>query len=483
MERSATSVTSAFLSLALLATELLGGPVVDGDPISATIDQRVGHAQPMGAAAQPEGQPLFVDGQRQRHVEGPLKRGIHELRDPSGWPAEPAAVAGALDPARFEAAVVAVCGEVAPDAGLPELARLVREAAAETHADAFLLAALAYRESRCRPGLVTATGVGLLQIQPKMFAKDARLPFPHEALEKERLLDPAANLRVGAALLEMWTTEHAALDAASGSTPHRTAIAHFVWGDRVWSATAEDRTLVARRRLMDLYAGAPLVVRPSPLGLDIVSPLEGGIRLGTSGPGADRDDGKRAHRGLDVDATVGEPVRAVADGVVQFAGLDLPGQLPAREVLPRQIKRFRNKRMGPGGFFVRINHADGIRSGYFHLTSFRVVIGQAVKAGEVIGTVGRSGIKVSGSHLHFEVHKDGELGDPVAFLSAFVLPPSQTITHELAMAEKHERLARVRRVARRRARAERAAAHAAASSAPAHAAVTTAAPATLAFAQ
>jgi murein DD-endopeptidase MepM/ murein hydrolase activator NlpD len=469
-------VTAALLPLALLATELLGGPVVDGDPISSTIDHRVGRAQPMGAqpmGAQPQ---LFVDGQRERHVAGPLKRGIHELRDPAGWPVEPAPIAGPLDPARFEAAVVAICGEVAPSAGLPEVARVVREAAAETHADAFLLAALVYRESRCRPSLVTPAGIGLLQIQPAMFAPGARLPFAREALERERLLDPAANLRVGAALLEMWSSEHAALDGASGSTPHRTAVAHFVWGDRVWSATAEDRTLVARRRLMDLYAGAPLVVRPSSLGLDIVSPLEGGTRLGTSGPGADRDDGKRAHRGEDVDATVGEPVRAVADGVVQFAGIDLPGQLPARELLPRQLKRWRYRTMGPGGFFVRINHADGVRSGYFHLTSFRVLIGQTVKAGEVIGTVGRSGIKVSGSHLHFEVHKDGELQDPVAFLAAFVLPPSQTITHELAMAEKHERLAHLRhvaRVARRRARAERAA----------RAAAPAGAPATLAFAQ
>jgi murein DD-endopeptidase MepM/ murein hydrolase activator NlpD len=464
-------VTAALLPLALLATELLGGPVVDGDPISAAIDQRVGRAQPLTAGARDSR--LFVADQRQRRTSEPLKRGIHELRDPSGWPAEPPPVTGPLDPARFDAAVAAVCSEVAPEAGLADIARLVREAATETHADAFLLAALVYRESRCHASLVTATGVGLLQIQPRMFATGARLPFPREALEKERLLDPALNLRVGAALLEMWGSEHAALDAASGSTPHRTAIAHFVWGDRVWSATAEDRTLVARRRLMDLYAGVPLVVRPSPLGLDIVSPLEGGTRLGTSGPGADRDGGKRAHRGLDVDATVGEPVRAVADGVVQFAGIDMPGQLPARELLPRQLRRWRYRTMGPGGFFVRIMHADGIRSGYFHLNSFRVLIGQTVKAGEVIGTVGRTGVQVSGSHLHFEVHKDGELGDPVGFLSAFVLPPNQTITDELAMAEKHERLAHLRRMARRRARAERAA----------HAAASAGAPATLAFAQ
>jgi murein DD-endopeptidase MepM/ murein hydrolase activator NlpD len=108
--------------------------------------------------------------------------------------------------------------------------------------------------------------------------------------------------------------------------------------------------------------------------------------------------------------------------------------------------------MGPGGFFVRIMHANGVRSGYFHLNSFQVVIGQTVHAGEVIGSVGRTGVQVSGSHLHFEVHVAGELSDPVRFLSAYVLPPAKTLTHQLAMAEKRERIARLRRQARASAR-------------------------------
>lgn len=436
------ALTIHLAPVVLLATELLGGPAVEADAADKTFDQRAMRAQAM------PGGPVFADGERQRRTSGPLKRGVHELRDPSGWPAEPAPVTGALDAARFDAAMISLCGEVAPGGALPDVARLVREAASEGHVDAFLLGALVYRQSRCHPGLVTNTGLGLLQIQPRMFARGARLPFPREALERDRLLDPAANLRVGIALLTMWEAEHAALDVPSGSTPHRTAISHFVWGDRVWGATAEDRALVARRRLLEMYANQAVTFRPSPLGLDITSPLEGGTRLGTSGPGADRDGGGRTHRGLDVDATVGEPVRAVADGVVQFAGVDLPGQQPARGLLPRQLRRFRARAMGPGGYFVRVVHDGGIRTGYFHLTGFRVVAGQTVKAGEIIGTVGRTGIKVSGSHLHFEVHKDGELQDPVRFLSAYVLPPEGTITHENAMAEKKHRLARVRRAKR-----------------------------------
>jgi murein DD-endopeptidase MepM/ murein hydrolase activator NlpD len=210
--------------------------------------------------------------------------------------------------------------------------------------------------------------------------------------------------------------------------------------------------------LLDAYAGAPVALRPSSLELAITSPLEGAPRLGTSGLGVDRDDGARPHRGVDIDATIGEPVRAVADGVVQFAGVDLQGDHPALGLLPRQLKRWRRKvnKMGPGGFFVRVMHEGGVRSGYFHLNSFRVEPGQTVRAGEIIGTVGRTGIKVSGSHLHFEVHKDGDLKDPARFLSAWVLPPDSTITFALAKAEKRQRLARA---ARQRRQAQATAQH------------------------
>lgn len=401
--------------------------------------------QPTAVVAAPT---QVVEGQRQRHVEGPLRRGIHELEDPAGWPSEPPTVTTPIDAERFDAAVEMLCGEVAPETGLADVARVVREVSAETKSDPFLLAALVYRESRCRPSLVSPAGIGILQIQPSMFRAGAELPFARADLDRDRLLDPAHSLRVGAALLAMWETEHVAIDRALASTPHRTAVAHFFWGDRVWGSTSEDRTLTARRRLLEAYANPPVSYRPSPLGLDIVSPLDGAPRLGTSGLGADREGGERSHRGVDIDATIGEPVRAVADGVVQFAGVDMPGDHPAIGLFPRQLRHWRNRNLGPGGFFVRIMHAGEVRSGYFHLSSFRVVAGQTVQAGQIIGTVGRSGVKVSGSHLHFEVHEDGELRDPARFLRAYVLPPDQTITHELAMAEKKQRLARVSRLRR-----------------------------------
>jgi peptidase M23-like protein/transglycosylase-like protein with SLT domain len=430
--------TLAPLSLVLLAAEL-------PDANTAAIAPAVAAEAAAGNV---------VAGLRQRPSPVTPKRGIHELKDPGGWPAEPAAITEPIDAARFDAAVTKLCGEVARDEGLPEIARVVREVSAQTNSDPFLLAALAYRGSRCRPWLVSSTGVGLLQIKASMFATGAKLPFPRADLDRERLLDPAHNVRVGAALLAMWEAEHVAIDRAIGSTPHRTAVAHFFWGDKVWGATPEDRTLTARRRLIEAYDNQPVAFQTSSLELPITSPLEGTPRLGTSGLGVDRDGGERSHRGVDIDATIGEPVRAVADGVVVFAGVDMKGDHPALGLFPRQLKRWRRKvnMMGPGGFFVRVVHDGGVRSGYFHLNTFRVEAGQTVRAGEIIGTVGRTGVKASGSHLHFEVHKDGDLKDPARFLSAFVLPPERTITFTIAKAEKRQRLARAAR-ARRQAQA------------------------------
>ena len=451
-----TNMMVTLLPILLFAAATSGGEIATPDVDRSDVETAVASEPEPAATTAPvpaEPAPMtFAPGEgpasRQHRSAQPEHRETHELRNPADWPTEPQAPVAPLDASRFDAAVVSICSEVAPESGLDAVARLVREVSVETHTDPFLMAALVYRQSRCRPGLETTNAVGLLQIEPSMFGPQAELPMAREDLDRERLLDPANNLRVGAALLAMWQATHVAVDAAVGSTPHRTAAAHLVWGDHVWGATAEDRVLLARRRLLQTYTVASDRAAQTYLGLTIVSPLTGGMRLGISGPGADRDGGRREHRGVDVDAAVGEPVRAVADGVIQFAGADMPGTLAARELSPRQLRRWRYRTMGPGGFFVRIMHDDGVRSGYFHLHTYNVQAGQTVKAGEVIGTVGLTGVKASASHLHFEVHQDGELADPVRFLSPFVLSPERTISHNLAMAEKRERLARARRARR-----------------------------------
>ena len=100
----------------------------------------------------------------------------------------------------------------------------------------------------------------------------------------------------------------------------------------------------------------------------------------------------RHHAGIDLAAPYGAAVRAIADGVVAFAD-------------PR----------GGYGNLVVVVHGDGHSSHYGHLQSIAVKPGSWVKAGQLVGRVGSSGIS-SGPHLHFEIRYHGKALDPETVL-------------------------------------------------------------------
>jgi murein DD-endopeptidase MepM/ murein hydrolase activator NlpD len=85
------------------------------------------------------------------------------------------------------------------------------------------------------------------------------------------------------------------------------------------------------------------------------------------------------HKGIDISAPNGTPVRATADGVVKLAGV-VNGY--GREVI--------------------VDHGHGLESCYAHLSAFAAIAGQTVIRGQVIGYVGHSG-RVTGPNLHYEV--------------------------------------------------------------------------------
>jgi hypothetical protein len=403
---------------------------------------------------------------KRRTEEGLLRPGVHELKDPKRWPAEPESPPAPLDEAKFRAAFAGICEGMASPRMLGHLSDEIRQVADEAKVDPFLLAALVYRESRCVPTLVTPFGTGLLQIQTRMIQGEVRgntlryqvrdgeasegwkeqtRPIPPGALL--RLQSSLVNLRLGAAMLAMWQDQHPAIDEVfAGSVPHRSAVAHFGWGDIVRGTGGEDRALIARRRLIDRYLDKKIGPHKTELGFDVVSPLEGIPRVAPSGPGEDREDGVRAHRGLDIDATGGEPIASIADGVVWFAGFDLPGRVRPQAVPPGELATTKRPALGPGGLFVCIRHVPRIFSCYMHLQSYRVAINDRVKAGQIIANVGHSGIKVSGTHLHLEIHRDGDALDPAPILGPdFVIPPQETVAHDIALANKKHRLVKERR--------------------------------------
>jgi murein DD-endopeptidase MepM/ murein hydrolase activator NlpD len=117
-------------------------------------------------------------------------------------------------------------------------------------------------------------------------------------------------------------------------------------------------------------------------------------RVETSGFGWRRDPFSGAtayHRGVDLRAAYGEPIGAADAGTVVFAG----------------------EQHGYGQTVV-VEHANGIRTRYAHLSSVSTEAGAEVKAGEAIGRAGRSG-RATGTHLHFEVTQNGHPIDPHSF--------------------------------------------------------------------
>jgi LysM repeat protein len=98
------------------------------------------------------------------------------------------------------------------------------------------------------------------------------------------------------------------------------------------------------------------------------------------------------HTGLDISAPWGTKITVVLDGTVVFSG------------------KQRNY-----GNVVKIKHADGLLTIYAHNEKNLVRVGQRVKRGDVIATVGRSG-KATGCHVHFEVRRHGRLINPLDLL-------------------------------------------------------------------
>lgn len=360
----------------------------------------------------------------------------HQLRTVSTWPAEPATPA-AIDAARFKGSLIHLCGRRGETVGAA-ISEDLLAAAAASEVDPFMLAALALFQSACNPALTSPSGTGLLRIDRDMYnAAGAPKPPVEKAEWAERnLLDPKQNLSVGARLLKMWQDAHPTLDEQFGGVPHRNAVAHFVWGDDVRSSGQEDLILTARRRMILNYNATPDDTRETSLGFRVVSPLEGTPRVATSGPGEEREGGARQHRGLDITATIGEPVRAIADGVVVYAGASLGKHRPRPDSIPPdKIGRYTNRSLGVGGIYVCIQHDSDrkVVSCYMHLQTYRISDGDRVTAGETIGYVGRTGVKVSPPHLHLEIRVDDRCMNPVRYLADLVIPPKATTTYRYVM--------------------------------------------------
>ncbi len=106
----------------------------------------------------------------------------------------------------------------------------------------------------------------------------------------------------------------------------------------------------------------------------------------------------RPHEGIDVAAPYGAPVVAPAAGVVS-----------------------RITRQTGYGLVLEIEHGNGIETKYAHLSRVVVRAGQRVTRGQPIAAVGNSGLS-TGPHLHYEVHVNGRVVDPLTYVLPGAIP-------------------------------------------------------------
>lgn len=100
----------------------------------------------------------------------------------------------------------------------------------------------------------------------------------------------------------------------------------------------------------------------------------------------------RMHWGVDLACATGNNVRAADGGTVVFAGWN-----------------------GAQGYTIEINHKNGFLTRYAHLSKMMVGVGALVYEGQQIGLVGNTGYS-TGSHLHFEVEKNGVRVNPLNYI-------------------------------------------------------------------
>lgn len=99
------------------------------------------------------------------------------------------------------------------------------------------------------------------------------------------------------------------------------------------------------------------------------------------------------HKGLDIAGPFGSPVKAMAEGKVEFAGL-----------------------RGGFGNCIMLKHANGIETLYGHLSKILVKMGDNIAIGQTIGKIGSTG-RSTGPHLHYEIHRNGQKINPQSFLT------------------------------------------------------------------
>ncbi|HZW68323.1 MAG TPA: peptidoglycan DD-metalloendopeptidase family protein [Pseudogracilibacillus sp.] len=153
----------------------------------------------------------------------------------------------------------------------------------------------------------------------------------------------------------------------------------------------KDRTLATKEAEMLAESDVVIVNTSNDSNAMLGWPTSGGYISSTFG-----QRWGKMHKGIDIartDRSTSPPIAAAESGTVERAGDSGNGY----------------------GNMVIINHGNGLKTLYAHMSSLNVKVGQKVERGQKLGVMGATG-NSTGIHLHFEVHKNGSPKNPIAYL-------------------------------------------------------------------
>ncbi len=100
----------------------------------------------------------------------------------------------------------------------------------------------------------------------------------------------------------------------------------------------------------------------------------------------------RPHEGIDVSAPMGAPIVAPAAGIVTRVAVE-----------------------NGYGNVLEVDHGNGLVTKYAHCSRILVKLGQHLRRGQIVAAVGNSGLS-TGPHLHYEIHLNGKVVDPLTYV-------------------------------------------------------------------
>jgi murein DD-endopeptidase MepM/ murein hydrolase activator NlpD len=161
---------------------------------------------------------------------------------------------------------------------------------------------------------------------------------------------------------------------------------HFAKGQLVFvpGATVPGLTYIAADTDAQAPPVTPALTRPGPVQTT-------GGRLAWPVAGVITQYFWAYHTGVDLAAPFGTGIGASDSGTVVYSGW-----------------------VAVGGLSVRIQHANGMETGYYHMGATFVSTGTKVDKGQIIGTVGMTGV-TTGPHVHWELKVNGQFVNPLAY--------------------------------------------------------------------